>query len=997
MAITNGLDRFFADPERVEQWHVQFGAYDPATDGEVTHGFAYNGDETGYPAVIASITPYQVEALASRDLLGLVADPVRASGGGVIRLLNDRGRLDYLRTKGYIFDGRAVTIWAGGYFSDGTEQVMAPVRLGIIVSVDVGITEVVVTFRDLGERLERPASPRRFHGSDWALYFNGGDRVSIGTPTNLQLSGYGAVTWFCRFRVKTLASQNGIASWRTNNGGVTTAWPWSFGVNVTTGKVFFSHSGATTLQTTATCSTEVVYVLAVTANGTTVTVRLVDMFAAELTVNREALTLTSGNRPAPAGGTPQLWLASHNGTDAGGLVLDWLYVADGETTDGEVLELARRQLSAAELGDVRFYGAWRIEDGSGTTIADASANGYTGTFAGSPAWVKSLEGGASLEGTAKRDYWGRVERAECVLVDSFTRIYLVSGYKSSAINGVTEGGAADTFGTAYTDQETFLAATTTAAQYDTLIWAGGTFIRLGSDATRPLAVDISGSLDHLGSFASTPAEIITAVWNTRVPSFPAFGGGVGVDLDVSADLTAAPQALGIPVGEDWSLRDLIGAVLRSVGGMAWWSRVDTSTLYCKLTCKLFTALPATGYSVATTLQVSPGVPEPQQLDPPPAALVGTYKPNPVPLTPEQQSTAIMLTAAQRDLELGVQTATQYIEMKRLTGAVQTVDTYLTTRADAQAELRRQAAFFRRGVPQLLKLPAPANAYVVDMLDFVRWAYVDADEGGNLQSRLNIGRPGRCQSYLLNGTSSQISLGTTITALAEFTVEVVFRCTLPASGFRVLSARQNSSSDRNWWLGLWDAGTAGNQGGALVARWSAGGVVGNLAIPCDIRDLDWHTATLAFNDKAAASLCLDGISVATRTDGLTVDSAAGATTYIGSEGGSRFWAGDIAEFRLWNYARSADEVWRYRHGLPASAVDSSLLSWLRFTGGSGAGVASPVTPIDRGSLGVVPSLTACTAYDYGPAWYDAWRVVGISDNNDPADGSGEVELDLWRPW
>lgn len=47
-------------------------------------------------------------------------------------------------------------------------------------------------------------------------------------------------------------------------------------------------------------------------------------------------------------------------------------------------------------------GIWNLDEGSGTSVADISGHGYTGTFSGSPQWVTGINGGSALQlnGTA---------------------------------------------------------------------------------------------------------------------------------------------------------------------------------------------------------------------------------------------------------------------------------------------------------------------------------------------------------------------------------------------------------------------------------------------------------------------------------------------------------------------------------------------------------------------------------------------------------------------
>ena len=59
-----------------------------------------------------------------------------------------------------------------------------------------------------------------------------------------------------------------------------------------------------------------------------------------------------------------------------------------------VLVLALLLAVMANAADPDLVAHWKLDDGSGTTAVDSSANGNDGTFVGDPQWASGILGGA---------------------------------------------------------------------------------------------------------------------------------------------------------------------------------------------------------------------------------------------------------------------------------------------------------------------------------------------------------------------------------------------------------------------------------------------------------------------------------------------------------------------------------------------------------------------------------------------------------------------------
>lgn len=121
-------------------------------------------------------------------------------------------------------------------------------------------------------------------------------------------------------------------------------------------------------------------------------------------------------------------------------------------------------------------------------------------YSGAPVWVASLEGSPDTAGTLRPLAFGRCESVPGVLVHVPTATYMVAGNICEEVvaayaGGVLHGKTGDPdlpFENAYTDLRTFLLAETTAGLCETLTYAGGTFVRFGSQPSFPVTFDLKG-------------------------------------------------------------------------------------------------------------------------------------------------------------------------------------------------------------------------------------------------------------------------------------------------------------------------------------------------------------------------------------------------------------------------------------------------------------------------------------------------------------------------
>ncbi len=972
MAFSANFLTFISDPDRVEKWLFEVGYYDPGTQAEGTLYFsshAYANGSQGYLARLLEGINFETSALGAASLIGApgLADVPKA---GVVKVGQINGDLDYLWGKGYVFSGRTATIKLGGYSRRlGGELAYADygvIRVADVGNVIPGDTEVSFELRDKGEILRKPLQNRRFSGSDWSIRCTSAatSYITLGTPSALDITG--DLTVAARLRAKSHGANVGaILSWRKSG---TTTFPFAFGYNAT-GSLYFAATGVTTVTTTAALATETEYLVAVAVQGSSCVFYIFDLFAGTTTV--ESFTLSASTRSAHVGG--ELRISHHNGTNLTDCVFDWVAAWNSTKTQDFLAELRDRQLSAVEAAASDCVLLCRMEEGSGTTTADASATAATGTFSGTPTWALSLGGGSQLEGQVKPDCWGAYNRMTPALVWPLKRIYCVSGAKTNSVLELHEGGLTMTVGTAYTDQETFLAASTTAARYDTLIWAGGTFVRLGSTPNKPITVSGLGNLNPAGSYVNTADGIAKAIAEARA----------GVTSSLAGIATGSTAVLQYVATAETSCEEALSALFSSVGAIGYWGRQDGL-----LMAKVLAEDPTVAVAAALDARSIESA-EPVSLDQPVSLVKVRYGRNYTPLSVDQQSASVTGTATQLLVEYEWQTVPFTVSSQGNRPRTVERDTCLTVRADAQAAAKREGMLFGRR-PRAFEVTADLRGAVVDFGDRVNVRLTDPGINGVPVVRMDLGHGGAEKSGFclsLNGTSDTVSLGSSSSyAISTYTVEGWFCATVGGTGFRVLCERQTSSSNRTWWLALWN-GSAGVPLGSIAFRWSVGTTTGyNLRTPTDYNYADgqWHHVAATINGTTAC-LYVDGVLVATRSSGGTVDTPASRTVYLGSEeGSSRWFGGYLREWRIWSVVRTASQVYAYRKVPEANPSGLAVRLKLDDMRGALAKDAAGGDPV------AITGGTWAESYGYTPC-----IVLAAAEVSGGERAFGRTKLTLWR--
>ena len=990
-----------------ERWLVSIGYWDPATGTTGTFWFGTTSDRitTSYPitgrqltgadvrANLKSAAAYQVEPFGARELLGLVDSPLRGVAPGEVRLANKAGDLDFLKLRGYVFEGQPLTEYVAVEDPDipaasGAQPVYKPFRSGVTTGVDHGFTESVFSFAPGPDALTGPLQNRRFDGSDWMLRCESSSSsyVSLGTPSKLDLSGSGALTIAAKIRAKSIANTGAIISWRKST---TTAYPFAFGYR-STGELYLAGSAITTVSTVATLTAGRVYEVAVTVVGKLAIFYIWDIWAGGA-LTTETFTLSAASRAAHSGG--ELRINHHNGINTTDCVYSWLLVANRVWSSDELAELQNRQLTADEMAHPSTKLALRFQDGTGaTSLLDESASPITATFSGSPVWVRSFEGGETLAGQVKPDVWGAYNRMSPVLVSDTTQVYCISGWETNAVNLIDEGGSPLTYsGTTWTNPERLDTAAPAAGDYDLLIWEGGTFVKLGADPTNTIAATGEGTLSSGKTYPSTCDDIIAAILQDRCGF---------TSLQVSDLATGSNATLQLVELEPIAVADVLAKLLKSVGGVGWISRPDASDGSQYFRTRTWTPLPAPSDTIAGYVDqnVLAKPPEPVRVDAPPRVVNLLHSRNFTPIEREGIAPSVVGTAGERELRREAKSIPIYIASRRGSQTEVEIDTCLTTTDDAEDAAARIADYSRR-VPGVWRITLPAKGLGLELLDWIGVRWTDHDLDGREQVRMGFGSGLTHAQRAFQSSvalATYIDLGTSINyALNSFTIEA--RCwpdATGATGLRCLTSREVSSSDRNWWLGIWDASVDSSAlTDALVFRWSSGGEVRQLSSPFSVVDGQDHSFAAVFNGDGGAGACeayllVDG-AVVDRATGLNaVDTPVTANVLVGRETGTtRYWAGYISEIRIHGGARDLSNVYASRDGLRLFG-ESDPLAWLKL---DELPHGRPVV-VNHGSEGP-GALNNDAIFTLAQQGYGLFRVIGMSETADAS--RGEVSADIWR--
>jgi len=561
---------FLSDPlhRSIYLAEVHYGNPADSTSGTLYYSTeAYGTDASDTPAsqlFDARIAEgYNFSAAAGgEDGLGTVTGILPARTGGTLTLVQKLGDLDALAA--YSFDGRQVVIRHGGTsprygklaYSDFKQVFNGEIAGQPLIGVD----QVTFQLANRDARFEFPIQDRKYHGGNYALLYDGvNDQVACGTGATFNFTS-GAFT--VEFWLRIEAYPAGVQ--RIMNRGLSATDGWSVRID-TAGKVNFETYQAGATQTTLST--------AITAGRWTHVACVRSGAACTIYLDGVAANSSAGTHVNPTTSTRNLYFGRN---DAGSVwfagMLDDIRISNVARSRNEIVTRMGRQLTAAEITS-SYVGCWQHEDGTGATLTDSSATAANGTIT-SATWVPSLQGGDDLEGAPLLDVWGARFGVPPILVDATTRVYQVHSGPINAIVGVYEGGSALTLdpspGTTYTSLTTFLGATTAASNYEVCSTTYGSWIRLGSNPTKPITIDIQGDKSG-GTYRSKPSDIWRYIVCNRGPQ-PLTDP---TDLDTAAFTTAATDvtaAVGIDYASDATIAEIGNFLLAGAGISSWFER-----------------------------------------------------------------------------------------------------------------------------------------------------------------------------------------------------------------------------------------------------------------------------------------------------------------------------------------------------------------------------------------------------------------------------------------
>jgi hypothetical protein len=717
---------FLSDPQRLDVWLADAMPYDPVTEAEVTLRVSTDEYSTE-PADTPANEPYEARLLEGPSFETDSVPPgtlgqLPARRGGVLKIGPRFGDRDSWRR--YYWDGRRVTVRHGGY-SPKLGRVLAYDEMGVaeyeMEAAKFGLDVATVPLRDLTRRFEDPLQARRYMGTDRALAITGASTfVSFGAVGGAagKVNLTGDVTVEYRLWIDTLATTMLGLTW--NLGGnypIHTAF-------LTNGKIRWGSSNITALDSVLAVSTKRWYQMQQVRAGAVITWRLLEEATGVETIESQTASGSGGDSAASS-----LQFGTTGNPFRG--IWEELRVWNYARTEDEWRDTRSRELTAVEAASSTLKLYCRNNLSSGTNVPDSSASPANGTISGGNfAWVPTLQGKADLAGTVLPDAYGFVEDANPVLVYEPTRIYQCHSRQAGGSFTVSEGGATITAGTAYTDLLVFLLATTTAAQADNLICQDGTFIRLGSNPSKPISVTFNGDATGSG-YVSTAADIVRRVITTRGKDPIADPAGLATS-HYSALNTANSAVCGRYYTDEVTVADVVRHFLGSVGAVGWFGREDRLHRV-----KRFAG--ATGTTVAHLTEREIISLEPLDADQPVWEQVLTYRRNPSVMTIDQMAAGIVSTDRQAFLEKAsrkIRRTSARTQREHKYSRTDTAETCLTAEADAIVETDRRLALFS-GVGRAYRLECSLVGLSIKRMDIVTITYMDLSPLGEDQVRLDL--------------------------------------------------------------------------------------------------------------------------------------------------------------------------------------------------------------------------------------------------------------------
>lgn len=503
------------------------------------------------------------EAVAAIDMPEL-AGIVPGGEGGRVRITQHFGNLDFWRT-GYFFDGRPISILHGGWSQATGELEFAD--YGEIFDGEingqpaVGLDFVEIDVRDPSQRLDYPICDRFHRGLSWMLYGDGtNDYVDMGVDAAHNLTN---LEWTIEVMLNLEAAPGASAPilWKTNgsNRGYAVVVNADRTVSLTT-----YWAGPSSHTTTSTRTVTV---------GRTVTVsfQMFDSGTCRIYFDGKRNVSLAGHT-APGSSSDNLYLLKNSaGSSFLNAFIAEVRIWNVRRSAEEIADCANRTLTPIERLLPELVGYWPCDDGSGATLADASATGADGTISGA-VFHRALEGAATLEGERMLEVWGPQPDITAHQVESDPPIWQIHSDKVNGLLFGREGGAPRTVNTPFTSRAAFLAATTAAPTVDVLISAGGTFARAAIPAQKKMTFDVEGDKSD-GVYRTSGPDLIRYWLTTRGP-YPV-DDATEIDdaaFDSAAALDTAPNQL-VYDGETM-LRQCIQDVARS-GTWTVWRDLET--------------------------------------------------------------------------------------------------------------------------------------------------------------------------------------------------------------------------------------------------------------------------------------------------------------------------------------------------------------------------------------------------------------------------------------
>lgn len=515
-SVASVLNRLLANPHLQREFRLVLSPYDPVTETTLTKYLSTHGRATGTGNTPANqlfsravANPYNARfALGGVDKLFTDAAD---SSAEPIDLLNGEGRLDAYA--GYNWDNRVADLYIGELDADwdtGFERVARYLTDELDWSPDV----LKLHIRDRRALFDRELQERLYWGTGPCLRFDGTtDHVSFGDI--LDQGATDSFTVELLFR----ESQSGSARYLFSKQNAATGGAgFHVRFQASNNLLFYVEDGAANAGTAGVAG--VAY-----RDGAWHRLSCVCDRSAQLLYLYIDGALVGTSATISAVGSLAnalaLYLARLGGSTANELIGDlddfrfWSYAR----TQAEIQADMHRELTDAEVqtyeaaSQLALY--CKINEKSGSTIADETTNGYDGTITGAT-WVGSGEGESEVAGKPKPKKYGVVRQGECVLVDTLTTgwIYQVHdgacegiGEDISTAYAVRDGGVALTFAGDVAD--VYDAGDPGAGNYYTSKATG--LLRVSDTPQGALTADVWGENAGALGFVTTAADIVREI------------------------------------------------------------------------------------------------------------------------------------------------------------------------------------------------------------------------------------------------------------------------------------------------------------------------------------------------------------------------------------------------------------------------------------------------------------------------------------------------------